>query len=533
MYKIIFLSFIFSIALFASCTFEVSEEPRSADIDLEVENGTTRFEGISDSTLNSIPVDAGEIGVAIDTRKLAVLGYKPSKVSFTIIGDLSTFTQSNIQIDPYTHVALFKLSRKDLTEEQITEFSEGVAIEARVFDAENVTMETMYGSKFIINSTNRTIKIESEKPHVQYPMKLNADMPYYLAYEGFSLTNYLGAEIVGNFSEMSGTFIINSTLYHNDPTNIYSKLQKFYFIEIEENIYAIKTAHKNSYLEINDKRKLAYNIENTDDNPNFVLGDKHKFILEQTAKGTIEIRSLSGGTFSFYNGGAPFTFIAANITWEFNDLGTEYSAAILPPAQMDFAFDQTIHNCSGATGEYYVGNNREETKTVSIDVEETASFYSSTTDSKEATVEAEAGGEIFGIGASVSASGTIGTSRTRAFGSGTGTNKGKTYTETQTVSSNRVITVPPYTSVEVFDVIQKLKNVRIPFAQRVLLRAANDEGIPLSGEEIQSQLGANQFGGVVLEVGSDYIEYSVRGSINVANYFEYKNTVNDIVGICN
>jgi hypothetical protein len=75
-------------------------------------------------------------------------------------------------------------------------------------------------------------------------------------------------------------------------------------------------------------------------------------------------------------------------------------------------------------------------------------------------------------------------------------------------------------------------NLSIISIRRIKLIAVDDQGIPLSGAEIESQLGANRFGGVVLKVGSDYIGFSVRGMINISNYFDYKNSVNDIAGIC-
>ena len=82
-----------------------------------------------------------------------------------------------------------------------------------------------------------------------------------------------------------------------------------------------------------------YDKNNKD--PNFVLENKHKFTLEQTPQGSMTIKSLNKTT--VYN--ESIDLLAADIIWEFDDLGTEYSAAIMPPAQQDFAFDQTINNC--------------------------------------------------------------------------------------------------------------------------------------------------------------------------------------------
>ncbi len=535
MKNIQFLITLFVITLIVGCTFEIVEDPKPIQEEDDLVT-TTRFDGISDSTRNSIPVDAGEIGIAIDARQLATLGYKTSYANMTIIGELSSLSENNISFDALTNVALFKMSRNDLSADQLYIFSEGVAIKVEVFDDNNELVETLSNTKFIINGLNRSIKINTKKPKVLKELKFNPNVPNYLAVDGYNESRFISASHGSGsqyFNEESGTFNLNSTIYNSSPQGIDHQLQQFYFIELEEGIYAIKTAYKQSYLERNGVW-LKFNTNNTDDNPDFTIDDRHKFILEQTPEGKVKILPYIDGRLSLLNNRVipSLSVVSANIKWDFDDLGVEYSAAILPPAEMDFAFDQTIHNCSNATGQYYVGTNRQETTTTTIGIEESAELYSSTTDSKEATVHAEAGGTFFGVGASVSASGTIGTSSTRSFGSEKGSSKTNSSTVSETVSSNRKITVPPYTSVEVFDVIQKLENVRIPFVHRVLLRGNDDEGLPLSGPEIQTQLGASQFGGVIIEVGSDYVEYSIRGNVNISNYFQYKNSVNDIKGIC-
>jgi len=515
------LSFLLLISIFTSCTFEVVEEtkPTSGEVLEDDGAGMMRIQGISDETLNSIPLNAGEIGIAIDTRKLAVLGYKPTTVSVIVDdAELSSFTQTSIQVDQYTHVAVFKLSIKDLTETQLFKFSEGVPIEIAILDATNEILEKLSSTKFVVSSNNNTIKIETKKLRKPIVNKFNPDIAYYLKVESYFGTSYLGLKS-NSAVGASGVLEMTQDLYANDPSNNYSKIQKFYFIEVEgePNVFKIKTAYENSYLEVN-LRNLRYNKDNKDNL------NSHKFTLEQTPDGKMKI--LGTNLEAFY-------FVAADINWEFDDLGTEYSTAIIPPSQQDFAFDQTINNCSSAIGEYYVGTNKEEFTTTSISFEEIANFYSNSVNTKSTTVKAEASGEFFGIGASVSGSSTSETSFTRGFGAELSSIEAQEYTDSQIVSSNRKIIVPPYTSIEVFDVIQKLSNVRIPFVQRILLRGTDVKGIPLSGEEIESQLIANKFGGVVIKVDSDYVEFSVRGTVKVANYFKYQNTVNDIVGICN
>ena len=67
------LSFLLLISIFTSCTFEVIEDFKAVTGEILDDNGAgmVRVQGISDETLSSIPLDAGEIGIVIDARKLA------------------------------------------------------------------------------------------------------------------------------------------------------------------------------------------------------------------------------------------------------------------------------------------------------------------------------------------------------------------------------------------------------------------------------------------------------------------------------
>src|SRR5690606_36219780 len=112
---------------------------------------------------------------------------------------------------------------------------------------------------------------------------------------------------------------------------------------------------------------------------------------------------------------------------------------------------------------------------------------------------------------------------------------GYTYTDTETKTSTnhfeasstvetrvsfvREVTVHPYSAVSVYDAVQTYKNVQLPYVQKLRVSAV-DEGVALTGEEITSQLIANQFGGVVTETGSDYVLITVRGTIQIANLME-------------
>jgi hypothetical protein len=56
--------------------------------------------------------------------------------------------------------------------------------------------------------------------------------------------------------------------------------------------------------------------------------------------------------------------------------------------------------------------------------------------------------------------------------------------------------------------------------------------VPLSGEEINAQLLANQFGGVVSTIGSDYVDITIRGTAQVTNFYDVQSGVAEIAGAC-
>ena len=275
------------------------------------------------------------------------------------------------------------------------------------------------------------------------------------------------------------------------------------------------------------------------------------FTLDQTGDGLVKIRTKTGSDYMSYkqfrlgiievpwlsNTGsvqdqAEFSILAATVKWTYEEIGTEYSAAILPPTEQEFAFEQTIFNCASSSFETTVGVTKTKVTTTTISLSEEMGIYGSQTDTESATVEAEASGQVFGIGVSVSASGTLESSTTSGFGQSKAKTKADEQTTETTVSVERTISVLPYSAVEAFDVVQIIPNVKIPYVQRYLLKGSDGQTV-LSGDEILTQLYGNQFEGVVTEVGEDFVTFSVKGEVNVQNYVKFINTVEDIDGACN
>ena len=544
-----YLSLFFTVLILfvTSCTYELipAIEP---EIISDIPDGTSNnLKGISEETINNIPLDLGEIGVSIDTRSLAVLGYKPTTVNLDITGELNSFSKKGIDVNIYTHVADFKLSRSDLSEEVIKGFSDGVEINVNVLDNDENILESSTISRLIINSTPRTIKINTDKSKILKPLSLNANVPYFLQVASDTDFNFLSIPRDGStdFVYYCDDYENNAQLCANQGANFHGYLgihegyrgansfsfdeAEFYFEKTptyaEDSSYYIKSGRTLGSLfaeidEFNDPdiARLLWSRDSIPDDKYFFFEAsdefkgydlENKFVLEQTNKGTIKIRILSSdkylksrklpaGNFSEFSTSTAddleFIIISADIKWEFNDLGTKYSPAIIPPTKMDFAFAQTIINCSGSTGDYEVGVETVRTKSTEMSFEESLNLFSSSTESKSITVGAEVEGKIFGKGVKASFEGTLSNESTTEYGKTKETSEGITFEEQQTVSISRNITVPEYSAIEVI---------------------------------------ANAFEGVISEIGSDFLVVSVRGNVKVTNYFEFSNNLNDLPGACN
>ncbi len=534
-------------SLFYACTIELIQEVDEI-IDDELSKPGNVINGISEETLNTIPIDQGEVGFSIDSRQLVKYGYNPTHVAVSIEGDFSRFSQSNLPINEYTHIALFKLKRSELSEDELKGLSNGVAIEVKVHNHEGTELYSKSFSRYIVNTTARTIRIETSLPKRFEPLSINTEIEHFIQMEagtGFStlgfVSNYEGfashlaiVEYQSRFTFVkANNFDVDSAYHIKGYAYTYSGDDIVY---LHANIYDIEDDENPSLKWY--KHELEDEYDYTGEN---------RFLLEQTNTGNIKIRIFGTNKYlsALDNNHSKYLFFdedettdlkfnlfAANIKWTFDDLGTRYSPAIIPPAQMDFAFEQTIINCSGATGDYTVGVASSEETSSSIAYEESMNLFSSETDYESATVEASADATFFGVGVSVSVSGTLATETTTEYGETKKSNESIDIVSSQEVSASRNVTVLPYSAVEVFDAIQKLDNVQIPFVQRFIIRGSVNDEYFLSGPEIEAQLIANRFGGVVTEVGSDYIVVSIRGAVNVTNYFEYNNSLQDIIGAC-
>jgi hypothetical protein len=88
-------------------------------------------------------------------------------------------------------------------------------------------------------------------------------------------------------------------------------------------------------------------------------------------------------------------------------------------------------------------------------------------------------------------------------------------------------------AVQVYDAIQTLDNVRVPFTKEFRLEGINADGEKIRGEDIQFQLFTNRFNGVVRAISPDYVDFTVKGNTIVDKMLEVETRVSEIEGACN
>ncbi|MFP4367584.1 MAG: hypothetical protein ACLFQA_10860, partial [Bacteroidales bacterium] len=206
---------------------------------------------------------------------------------------------------------------------------------------------------------------------------------------------------------------------------------------------------------------------------------------------------------------------------------------VLPPARLDFAYSATLSNCSSATLTETVGRNETRSQTFTSGSEESLQLFSSHTAYAEVSAGVEVDATFFGKGATYNLQVTAGyeytTSETRTT---TSYWQESETTEIET-SRSRTVQLVPNSAVEVYDAVQSLDNVRIPFTKEFRLEGVDSDGNEIAGSELQFQLFTSQFEGIVTETGPDYVDFTVRGTTVVDKMLEVETNVTEVEGACN
>lgn len=497
-----------------------------------------KVEPVITNTVNvELPTDPGEVGLVIDAREIFRKGFiaTEAEVSFP---ELPGFNET-IDIDPVLNVAILRIPNDSLTEAQKAAFAAGITTDI-VIRGEGQDL-AHYNNKRVLDDTGEPLVLETDKKERMPPVMLKENIPYYVQPE----------EVGGDGSFPDGGVLksYSSVLYDFRLPEANDFHYKYYVKPVGDsaNTYYILRADDDQ-----DFTPAFYFSLRADDVVE-VTTDQNKalaFVFEQDVDGWARIRqqgtgkylSIGEGTGSTdtdwkalsMTGGKSnrFRFIS-DIAWSMEDRGTVYQQPIMPPSEIEFAYQSTIKNCTAGTLTETVGNAKSRTSKRSMTTSESLELYSSNAGTTGFKVGLEIGGKIGP--ADVKATGEFHKdwSYTTSSTVSTGSTLSDENEQTSEVSRSRTLEVLPHTGVEVYDAVRVVKNPRIPFTQVLRLKGSYRNGAKLTGAELLTQMLFNLVEGVPAKIGADYIDVSIRGEVLFNEMFETETGAKDVPNACN
>lgn len=534
--KPLVLAIIFTSLLFASSCKKINN----------TDHKNTGFtEKPLDTTTVNIPADNGNIGLTVDVRPIFKKGYIVSRVSVDIDGSLSAFSKT-MDVDKLTNLAILKMKRDSLTDDQVKQFNKGVKLTIKAYDEAGNILANSTETNVVFNDSGDPFPVETDKPMIIPPVKLAAGVPYYIQKSPVvdGEANYVLTQHKTVFQGSSLALNPMMDKFGGEGT----QSQMFYFESTGDgsNEYYIKST-QGYYLFYNDN-KLYSSTSLPTNTPN---AWKFKFISD--GKGGVSIKPVNGnvlrmgtytvqfpytiyqtnGSLLYDNQGTSIKFriIPANIEWNVTDLGMVSNDPILPPKKIEFAYSSILENCSGATLHESIGESKTRSTSYAAGSEESFQLTTSNSVTVGVTTTVTASGSFGGIGASASVELSAEYNYTQTMSQTQSRQFTETHGEEVQVQRQRDLDLLPYTAVKAYDAIESYDHIKIPFVQRLKV-AGKMNDISLSGEEIVYQLMANQFGGVVVDVQPKYVIISVRGSATIDNLMKVTTRTDDIPNAC-
>lgn len=558
---------IFLIALVLTST-SCSKETVAPPVDEIIDGGGSGDGNIETGPgidLESVEKDNGELGLMVNAREITKKGYNTAFADILVEASTGNFSQIDVPIDEFTNIAALRLEIDDLTEEQEAELRDGVELVVTVKDASKAVLEVLNFTKTsFTDSPDELVMPGEELEDLTDVVKFRSDIPYYIqTYKAD------GTEIVGgldnraftdgsNLSRTIGFRETDAINYANDTSTAY------FFEEIpgkpnvfsfgvrdgeEDRLYAyVNSGSSTGTLNIQTRANRRRNGSNT--NTADLLN--YQYRIEKAGLGLYTITSLldEGSIGPFLASGDPvaanirfgsksndgpafFRIVTFDIDWDIQELETRFTQPILPPANTDAAFNSTLRNCSSGELVQTVGQAETLTSTTFTAWEDTFSVSTTDTYSISATISAEVEGNFFGNKATVGIEVTGGYEFSKTETETNTRSGGLENSRSVTVSTERSITVPPQRATQVSDLYQTYRNIKVPFVQRFRVKGDfQEDGSPLSGEEILTQFNFNSFSGVVTEIGSDFIEVTIRGTNTIDRLIDTRTSADNVEPNC-
>ena len=515
----------------------------------------------SNVNTNEYEIDEGQLGLSISARSLKRRGYNPTKAIITI-SEGTKAGDYEVNIGQDTFLASFSFENKTLSDAEKEELEDGVAM--------SITIENELGEVLaVFTSTKKSLTSSPTETEVDDPTKidinpivLNPEVDYYLQILNDNITSVLGAPSATlrtsttNFDTQVKVRQSSDLDYLNDTeqTIPFTKF-RFETIDAENNIFNIYNPNggKKHYLYMDSNNRLNVQSEANYNNNNGNTLDAASrtnyqfkiqkvdigkfFIMPQTTNiPLIASESLESITSQTVETPSHFRILNFEIDWNFESRKTSFLAPILPPSKTIAAYNTALKNCGSGPLMDEVGVAKTLTRTDSYtwseSIQVATSVEASLSTTISSTVETSVNTQFFGASNSTTASVTAGlsvghsTTETRTETTETSTS------ETIELASKRTITVPAGRGTTAADIYQEYQNIRVPYVQEYTIRGNYQNGNSLTGLEIMSQFNFNGFSGVVNEIGSDFIDITLRGTTVISHLISREIVTRDIPNAC-
>lgn len=493
----------------------------------------------------------GAIGIVVDARPVAKKGYTPKTVAITVNATSGDYSET-IELDPYSFMGQINLEIADLSDDAFGELENGVQVAVEVFDASGTSILSESLSKLSFESNPLPVSVKAnDLEDKNTSVILNPTTPYYMQRVEEDGTPVASAALKRiNDNDYNDVISITSQVeFSGDEDNLL-----FYF-EKDENKDRYQIRHKgtNSYL-----RRVTENLKESPFGSSIIKAEQtviktgypssgflsQRFIFKKVKNGVYRVQDYLENNFQV-TAGAGLTIddsdgedlyvrlIPMNIDWLIQPIASESLTPILPPAQSGFSFNNTLINCGQGELSQEIGTSKAIKTTTSVGWEETLSISSAHTAGGTIAVGMEVSGSFFGNGATYSAEASASYDYTTTNTTETSNWNEAVHEFTDTFFSKRLVTVPSKSASLVYDAFQTYDNVKVNVVQRLRVKASeHDTGDTLSGEEISTQFHFNGFDGVITEIGSDYIEVTVRGVATMDKIFKQKSEVREVAPNC-
>lgn len=505
------------------------------------------IEVLNGITADELDAYAGDLGLIINTRALVKKGYNPAKVNITTTASEGNYDQE-LAVDPFTNIAQLKLPVEDLSESAEAELRNGVGLEIEITDdANNVITFASYSVLSFEENENQIDIDATALDHQSQDLHFKDNMHHYL--QPVNSNGSYGSFVVYKPTSALDTgvrLVERETTFWPGTTTEQFLLYKF---PNEDNVFALYSANTYRYLTIGNTTRTfrqsgAYSYPDVSPGS---LEDDYRFKIQKEANGLYTIRGVTdnnplrrfgnSGDINWHTNTSGtlqyFRIITLDTEWQFTQLDTEHLQPILPAVETSFGFNSTLINCGSGSLEQQVGIEREITTTYTSAFSESVGLSGRITTNVDVSVSATAEASFFGSGGSVTGEVSAGLEVSTEASSTTTVSNEESVSETNTFFSKRTVTVPPGSASLVYDAYQTYSDVKVPYVKRLRLKGnlANSSDF-LTGLEIATQLNMANFSGVITNIGSDYVEVTIRGNMVLDNIVDTQTEVRDVPANC-